>query len=167
MATIVLTEKDISEGNRLIAEFLGYTYYHKGVDIDRSDIGGLYTRHEIFSKVPILVKEYPDDDECYFARLPNPDYGNENSKMWRSDIKELDWNTINHREFITDLTFHSSWDSLMPVLSKIGDLKGEDRNVKRWNTIADIALPSFNLEWCFHEAVCYLKWLKTKNKTNG
>ena len=71
-----LTEIQIKEGNRKLAEFMGYTFYHKGVDIDTSDIGGIYERFEVFSKVPIMVDEYPEEDQYYFSDFPNPDFKN-------------------------------------------------------------------------------------------
>lgn len=116
---------DIQKNNRLIAEFMGYYYYHPGVDIDVSDIGGIYERKEVFSKVPIVVKKYPEDDQYYFGKVPNPDYGKKDKKdiTWRTDREFLDWNSLNYNQYITDLKYHESWDWLMLVVEKIESLK--------------------------------------------
>ena len=85
--------------NKLIAEFMGYIYYHSGVDIDNSDCGGIYEKTEVFSKVPILVNDY---DECvYFKDVPNPDYRKVNT-MWNNDIEFISWSTLNYKDYITD-----------------------------------------------------------------
>lgn len=117
-----MENEEVKIGNRLIAEFMGYTYYHKGVDIQ--DEYKLTERKEIFSKVPIEVKEYPDDDQYYFKDLPNPDYQNEKSKRWRSDWETLGWDTLNRENYITDLKYYYSWDWLMPVVERIESLRG-------------------------------------------
>ncbi len=115
-------------GNRLIAEFLGYKYYHAGIDIDYSDCGGIYDRKEIFSKAPILSKDYPDSDQYYFADLPNPDYNNPSFvTKWRTDFKTLSWDSLNSGQWITDLDYHSNWNSLMNVVEAIESL-GDDWN---------------------------------------
>jgi hypothetical protein len=46
---------------------MGYKF-HERVDIDDSDCGGIYTRTDVYSTVPILVDRYPDPlyDQCYF-----------------------------------------------------------------------------------------------------
>lgn len=106
-------------GNRLIVEFMGYTFYHKGVDVDWSDVGGMYERKEIFSKVPILVDEYPSEDQYYFSEIANPDFRNHNNPKWRNDREKLCWGTINGGNYLTDLDYHSNWNSLMPVCKKI------------------------------------------------
>lgn len=116
-----MTDKYIKEGNRMIAEFMGYTYYHPGVDIDTSDCGGIYERFEIFSKIPIEVDEYPESDQYYFKEIPNPDYKNENSTRWNSDFEFLGWDTINYSEYIMDLKYHCDWNELMPVCKKIDE----------------------------------------------
>lgn len=116
-----LTEQQIKEGNRLIAEFMEYKYYHKGVDIDYSDIGGLYERFEIFSKTPILVQEYPEDDQYYFASIPNPDFGKQKPKRWNPSIEFLDWGNLN--EYKTELAYHNDFNALNEVSEKIKEMK--------------------------------------------
>lgn len=109
-------------GNRKIAYYMGYVYYHPGVDIDVAECYGCdYQRFEIFSRIPILVSEYPDDDQYYFAELPNPDYQKEKPVEWGRDLKTIGWNTLNYGEYIRDLKYHSDWNQLMPVCKKIID----------------------------------------------
>ena len=117
-----LTEIQIKEGNRKLAELMGYIYYYKGVDIDDSDIGGLYERFEIFSKVPISVDEYPEDDQYYFSKLPNPDYKNKNNPRWNSSYEFLDWGILNSQSFKYGLKYHFDWNELREVIEHIDSL---------------------------------------------
>lgn len=141
-----MIEKEIKEGNKLIAEYMGYVYYHKGVDIDDSDIGGLYTRYEIFSKTPILVDEYEQGDQYYFSQVPNPDFDKETPERWCNDIRTLNWSSLNH--YMTDPEYHSSWDWIMPVCKKILDSE-YDGHV--WAGITSI-----DLEKTFKSAVDFI-----------
>ena len=125
-----MTKKEIKEGNKLIAAFLGYKYYHKGVDIDESECGGIYTRKEIFSKVPILVDEYKKENQYYFSNLPNPDYKKKNPKKWSSDLEFLSWSTLNSENYITDLKYNLSWDELIPAC-------------KKWDKLNPISTPDY------------------------
>lgn len=120
-----LTEQQIKDGNRLIAEFMGYIYYHKGVDIDFSECGGIYDRFEIFSKVPILVDEYPNEDQYYFSEIPNPDFGNKNNPKWNSDLEKLGWESLNFWNYKTrnGINYHESFDTIEEVIEKIKELK--------------------------------------------
>lgn len=117
-----LTEIQIKEGNRKLAEFMGYTFYHKGVDIDTSDIGGIYERFEVFSKVPIMVDEYPEEDQYYFSDFPNPDFKNANNPKWNSDYEFLSWSTLNYHDFKYGLRYHSDWNELREVIEHIDSL---------------------------------------------
>ncbi len=119
---------ETAKGNRLIAEFLGYKYYHAGIDIDYSDCGGIYDRKEIFSKVPIISQDFPENDQYYFAELPNPDYKSDKPvTTWNTHIETISWSTINSGKWITDLDYHSDWNSLMKVVEAIESL-GDDLN---------------------------------------
>lgn len=158
-----LTEEQIKNGNRLIAEFMGYTYYHKGVDIDYSDIGGLYERFEVFSKVPILVDEYPEDDQYYFSRMPNPDYGNKNNPRWNPNLEKLEWNSINYMEYKTDLKYYEDWNQLMPVYIKLVKLMDDDDNedsIAIFNVLADRLIDGDGIEAVFEWTV---KWIENYN----
>ena len=93
---------NIKENNKLIANFMGYKYYHPGVDIDTSDCGGIYERLEMFSTIPIETNEYPKDDQYY---VKNDYY-----------IKS---NGILGNVYFHEAKYHSSYDWLMPVLEKI------------------------------------------------
>lgn len=117
------TQQKTSIQNRLIAEFMGYIHYHPGIDIDYYECGGFYTRKEIFSKVPILAEEYPEDDQYYFATVPNPDYqSSDKSRRWNPQIRYLSWATINGGEYTYDLDYNTNWNSLMKVRDKIEEL---------------------------------------------
>lgn len=116
-----LTEQQIKEGNRLIAEFMGYIYYEPKVLIDNSDIGGLYESFEVFSKTPIKIDTWDDSDQIYFSKVPNPDYKNDNNPHWNSDIEFLDWDCIN--EFKTELVYHKDFNALNEVAEKIKEMK--------------------------------------------
>lgn len=117
-----MDEASIKDENKLIAEFMGYIYYHPGVDIEE-EYG--YNRKEVFSKVPILIEEFPEEDQYYFKDLPNPDYKNTNTIQWRDDFETLGWNTLNYGEYITDLKYDTSWDWLITVVEKIESIKDE------------------------------------------
>jgi len=108
------------ENNRKIAEFMGYEHYHQGIDIDDGTVGGIYDRFEIFSKTPILAEEYPEDDQYYFASVPNPDYLKPGKTKWRTDLKSLSWASLN--EYIYDVKYHKRWGWLMPVANKINEV---------------------------------------------
>ncbi len=116
-----MLEKEILENNRLIAEFLGYVYFEPKVAVDYSDCGGIYHDIDVYSKIPIQVKDYGEGQK-YFVSLPNPDFGNGNNPKWNPDIETLDWDSLNSEHYITDLEYHSSFNELMPVLNKITDL---------------------------------------------
>lgn len=111
-------ENQIEKNNRLIAEFMGYIYFEPDVDIDYSDIGGMYEKFNVYSKVPIEVNDYPEDNQKYFKSFPNPDFGKEKPEHWASNIEELDWDTLNSGNYLTELKYHESWDWLMPVIKK-------------------------------------------------
>lgn len=162
---------EIRKTNKAIAKFMGYTFYHQGIDIDDSDCGGIYTRIEVFSKIPILVNEYPDADQYYFKDVPNPDYRVENSKRWRNDKEFLGWNTLNYDQYITELNYHCSWNELMHVVKKIEDL-GFEVQIKTNLTI--ISGNGFS-EKFYHEdklpitykaITAFINWYNT-NKTQG
>ncbi len=118
-----ITEQQFKDGNRKIAEFMGYIHYHKGVDIDTSECGGIYDRCEVFSKVPILVDEFPESDQYYFSDLPNPDFGNNDNPRWNSDYKELSWATLNYHSYRTSLAYHNDWNQLQEVVEKIKEME--------------------------------------------
>ena len=111
----------VKENNRKIAEFMGFTHYHPGIDIDDGTVGGIYNRFEIFSKIPILAEEYPEDDQYYFSNIPNPDYGKPGKTQWRNDLRTIPWDAMND-EYIYDVRYHEKWGWLMPVAQKIKDM---------------------------------------------
>lgn len=92
-----MTAEEIKEGNKLIAEFLGYKYYKK-VLIDFSDCGGIYDWTDVYSKVPIEVDDYPEDEQCYFKD---------------------GWYFNNIGNFIYNPEYFTNWNELMEVINKI------------------------------------------------
>ncbi len=114
-----MTEEQIKLGNKAIAEFMGYVYFERGVHMDVGDYYKDWQDVDVYSKVPIEVDDYPKDEQKYFKDLPNPDFGNKDSKRWRSDLEKLSWATLNWDNYITDLKYHESWDWLMSVCKKI------------------------------------------------
>lgn len=161
-------ENQVEKNNRLIAEFMGYTYFESGVLIDNSDCGGIYDATDVYSKVPIEVNDYPEDEQKYFKKLPNPDFGNENSTRWASNIEELGWDTLNWDKYITNLKYHESWDWLMPVVQKCcADIKamGFDKRGS-WNPqhgyVSDIYVMRLDnpIEKVWEEVIKHIKRYK-------
>jgi hypothetical protein len=72
MGVNIMTEQEILEGNKLIAEFMGYKYF------PNNSLNGIKGVYEKEGKSLMLI---------------------------------------------TDFTYHSSWDWLMPVVEKIGSLE--------------------------------------------
>lgn len=111
-----LTPKEIKEGNALIANAIGYTYYHPGVLVENEEYGG-YRLQEIFSRIPIEVFD-DGSGQIYFKELPNPDYGNEDSERFNHNFEKLDWDIIHRWEFISDPKYHLDWNEFMHAWGK-------------------------------------------------
>jgi hypothetical protein len=93
--------------NELIAEFMGYIY-HEIADIDDSDCGGLYTRKDVYSRIPVLMDKYPNDDQFYLSD---------------------EWIVPNVDTYIVGpLKYDTSWNWLNPVIQKIDNM---------WDSVAD------------------------------
>ena len=120
-----LTEEQIKNGNKLIAEFMGYIYYEPRVLIDDSDIGGLYESKEVFSKTPIEIDTWEDSDQIYFSQVPNPDFGNKDNPKWNPDYKTLGWECVNFFNYKTreGINYHESFDTIQSVIEKIKEMK--------------------------------------------
>lgn len=118
---LIKVEKEkYSIEERLLVEFMGYTYYAPFVLIDFSDCGGLYDAFEVFSKVPIEVADY--GDQVYFKELPNPDFGYP-GRTWNSSIKELSWGSLNSGQYLLEIEYKKSLDALYTVWEKFRDLE--------------------------------------------
>lgn len=110
-----MTEEETKSGDRLIAKFMGYIYYHKGIYDEWTEYGGNEYK-EIFSKVPIEVDEHDGD---YFKEMPNPDFGNNENPKWSPHIETLSWYSLNFGNFIYDLKYHTDLNQLMEVVEHI------------------------------------------------
>jgi hypothetical protein len=113
-----MTKEEIKKGNKTIAEFMGYVYFERGVRMDVGDCYKDWQDVDVYSRVPIEVDDYPEDKQKYFKDLPNPDFGNEESKRWASNIEKLSWGTLNWDNYKTKLTYDCDWNELMPVVQK-------------------------------------------------
>ena len=147
-----LTPKEIKEGNALIAKAIGYTHYHKGV-LMKDEYKG-YEFKEIFSKIPIEVDEYPEDEQCYFKDFPNPDFGKERGERWNPGYEFLDWGILHSSEYIYDLKYHLDWNELMhawEIFSEKSLMKefGTTREVIEIRTEMMVAMIGNNLSLAF------------------
>lgn len=143
-----------SKENRLIAEFMGYIYYEPMVDIDNSDIGGIYDRCEVFSKTPIVVDKYPEDDQYYFSDVSNPNF--------EHDQKMVPWTRLN--EYLTELKYDTSWDWLMPVVQRINELTGKKANSKIFERMAYFGMVKVDISTTYKYTVDYIKWLNEQKE---
>lgn len=110
-------ENQIEEYNRIIAKFMGYKYVQENVYISTDIRDELVT---VYSKVPIDVTYNEEFESYFFKQLPNPDFGKEKCFChWVNDIETLSWATLNRKEFVTELDYHTNWNSLMEVVEKI------------------------------------------------
>lgn len=163
---LIKVEKEkYSTEERLLVEFMGYTYYAPSVLIDYSECGGLYTSFEVFSKVPIDIDDY--GDEVYFKKLPNPDFKNENPKHWENYIDELAWDILNRDKYLLEIEYKKSLDALYTVWEKFRDLEiVTEYKMLHNNYCARIAQDmAYNRENLFNQVVNAVKWynsIKTK-----
>ncbi len=109
----------LSLSNKSIAKFMGYLYYHNGIDVEGD--WGSYTRRKVFSKVPILSYDNEKSDQYEFAEVPNPDYNKPKGERckWNRDYETISWSTVNYDQYEYDLKYYESWGLLMGVIEKI------------------------------------------------
>jgi hypothetical protein len=105
--------------NKLIAEFMGYTFFQEKVTIEGEWTSDIW---DVYSKVPIETDYIPEYNETYFAQQPNPDYEKVDPINWNPDIKFLSWESLNYGKYLTNLKYSTSWDWLIPVVEKIESL---------------------------------------------
>lgn len=172
--------KNFRKKNILIAKFMGLKYYRKGVLIDNSDIGGIYSKVDVYSQVPI--KTFVDGKDVYFSSFKNPDFGNLKSERWNSNIEFLDWDTLNFGKYQLDIKYYENLTLLFEILgaisnlgydytinkfgcviSKYSDLLKEDENIAiSENPSVDIKINIFN---AIYDFISYIDSLKTKKAT--
>lgn len=117
---------DIIENNKLIANFLGYTYYQENV-YQETDLG-LDRLVTILSKTPIQCETYDNGETYHLSELPNPDYETDfPHPRWRTDLKTLPWECLNDYLILNDIDFHFNWNSLMKVCKHIIDMYFDNR----------------------------------------
>jgi len=138
----------LDEGTKLIAEFLGYKYYKK-VLVDFSDCGGIYDWTDVYSKVPIEVNDYPEDEQCYFK-----------DNFCRD----------NYSNYIFNPAYHEDWNQLFPVLNKLRsletnwELRDSCCKLKTWyEGYSKEYYSTSTIDATYSLLVDYIKWLKTKN----
>lgn len=102
-----MTQQEKLERNKQIALMLGWKYYEPKVDIDHSECGGLYRRCEVWSKIPIELDRFDEDDQYY----PKTN--------WFKKAYE-------HGGYKTNLNYDSDWESLMEVVEFIETLNFEN-----------------------------------------
>jgi len=153
-----------SEENKLIAYYMGYIYYHKGIDMDFSDCGGIYDRYEVFSKVPILSNDYEDYDQYHFKEILNPNSNKENE----FSREKICWSSINYENYIYNLQYDKSWDWLMPVCQQI--VKNHIRiNDSAWPYIEAMTLMrkgaiEFDFKKTLNGVISFIKWWNKQDK---
>lgn len=131
----------INDGIKTIAEYMGYVYFERNVLLDNSEIGGIYEKVDIYSKVPIETYAPEDELEKYFKLIPNPDYLNYENPKWNPEIKHLCWGTVNCGQYLINPKYNESWDLLMPVFKKLmKDLKETSGLHKHFLSVATINL---------------------------
>ena len=126
-----MDKNEILESNKLIAEFMGF-------------------------KESIIYH----DNKKYDYVIPN---GFTLIKETETTI-ESEWCEILMEQdncMVEDLLFNSSWDWLIPVLSKIDDICGID--LHEWDASIDDALCTKNISIAWRECVGFIKWYN-KNK---
>jgi len=166
-----MEQKEKEEGNLLIAQFEGYVYYEADVLADYSDCGGLYEKFEVFSKVPIEVKDYGDGQK-YFKDIPNPDYQKAKPIQWNPSRESLGWDTLNGEHYITELKYDFDWNELMRIVEKItmehesvtietGNINTYCQIVMANHKITNVGTP---IESTWRTVVDFIKWLNAQNE---
>lgn len=90
--------------NSKCAKLLGYIHYKK-VDQDISDIGGIYEKTDIYSKIPIEVHEY-DNDLVFFT------------DDWYKKARP----SVNECLYIENPDFVNDWNQIEAILEQIYNL---------------------------------------------
>lgn len=98
-----------------------------------------------------FMTTYEDDDQdCNFGHIHSPFYGGAGA-MWSKHSKA---------KLIPQLKYHSSWDWLVPVLEKIGNILNEDRYICRntsiWFNDKNSAHLDFEEEYL--TVICFIKF---------
>lgn len=106
-----MTQEEISIGNKLIAEYMGYKYSYEAHE-DFSDIGGLYSDVVYYSKEPLEFEFMHDDGrgECVKNRW--------NDDGCPKDIITTVIGGYGMMDYDNNLKYHESWDWLIPVVHK-------------------------------------------------
>lgn len=96
-----MTQEEIIEGNKLIAEFMGFTRYYPNMTRE-SDLSNIYI-YGIYDKV---------FHESLYVTNTTLSCSNGVYKCYN----------INHSMHLKDMQFNSSWDWIIPVIEKIEKL---------------------------------------------
>lgn len=155
-----MTNTEIVEGNKLIAEFMGFVYCEENVHDNYEP-----RMDNVYSKVPIEIFE--DEGLKFFKELPNPDFKKEKPEKWNPEFGLLNWQTLNHGQFMYGvLEYHSSWSWLMPVVERIGNIPPNrfviDNN--ECKIIGDTKIKVFNASKILSVYECVIKFIKWYNQ---
>lgn len=144
-----MTTEEITEGNRLIAEFLGWY-----IDVSISEKYPTQEWHYTKQKGTTCW----DGGRC--VHLDREDF-----EQRRKDVDKRLWEDLVNHSYSRCGKFHSSWDKLMPVVSTITSMEEWDEfdSVNHANTTLAQYLLMVNIQSVFRECVDFIKYYNSQN----
>ena len=82
----------------LIVSLLGFRFVERDVSLDKSDVGGMYSEYDCYSRAPFPVQRYPQDNGTYVTKYLD-------DKVWRQ-ISDYDTQDKIERLNNLDYLFH-------------------------------------------------------------
>ena len=133
-----MSEQEIIEGNKLIAEFMG------------------------LRQIPINLY---GNEKCYYFYFPSSD----NYELTQEEIQKESFDILNYAWSIYNLSYHLSWDWLMPVVEKIWKIVNNRESIFYFETfeghlIAPIKNTGSNIVDCWLACVVFIKWYNSCQK---
>jgi hypothetical protein len=132
-----MTKGQISEGNKLIAEFMGYKYYP-------------YEAPDNPSQQP-KAKDYRPRGWI----KGDPKYAYFSEKISGVQERGHHWLCRSHR----DLRYYNEWNWIMPVVKAIHNLPFESKEyaiIYEW--VDDIVIRNYDIQQIWHAVVEFIKW---------